>query len=89
MSKLGDVRTSERGFQKIVFGDANDQRCSLQQSSAIDGSLDGHAPGAGFVWLGVDYGSGDDKSVRMHLNRRQVKSLRRLLKRWLENGTFT
>ncbi len=86
MKSLGDVRESERGFEKIVFGDANDQRCSLQQSSAIDSSLYGHAPGAGYVWLGLDSGANDVH--RMHLNRDQVKALRMHLKTWLKRGVF-
>jgi hypothetical protein len=88
MSKtLGDVQVTERGFQKIVFGDTNNERCSLQASSAIDGASMIDSPGCSFVWLGIDYGQGNEKT-RMHLNRDQVKALRKHLKSWLQDGVF-
>ncbi len=73
------VTKTDRGFERIDFGDWNDKPCSLQQSSAI---LDHYPdafdrPGSSAVWLGRDDG-------RAHLSREQVAELVRHLTAWLE-----
>lgn len=78
---LGDIRVQQRGFGEIVFGDSKNERCSLRQSSAIDQSLDDPFPGTSYVWLGRS-------DTPMHLDREQVKALRKHLKNWLKEGTF-
>ena len=52
---LGEDRKTRRGFCVVEFTDANENTCSLQQSSAIgdyDAALD--HPGSSMIWLGVD-----------------------------------
>ena len=95
MSDLKVVRT-QRGFEVISFVDAYGKLCSLQQSSAIDGTEEGLAnPGSSFVWLGVDVlataVAGVDPTVgksRMHLSRDQVSQLIGYLQKWCDTGSF-
>lgn len=54
MSKLGNTTKTDRGFSIIEFNDVNDNKCTLQCSSAIgyyDDSFD--RPGSSFLWLGI------------------------------------
>lgn len=95
MSDLKLVRT-QRGFEVISFVDAYGKLCSLQQSSAIDGTEEGLAnPGSSFVWLGVDVlataAAEIDVTVgrsRMHLSRDQVSQLIEALQKWYDTGSF-
>lgn len=90
---LGEVRETDRGFEKVAFKDDYDKECSLQQSSAI-GTCP--TPGGSFVWLGMN--SPDCPMVRpenlppmfcrMHLNREQVFDLIQLLTNWHNTGSF-
>lgn len=75
--QLGPIRLSLRGFQVITFTDANDKRCSLQQSSLADDEQ----PGSSAVWLGV-------QEHRMHLRVEQVEALVEHLQLWLDIGYF-
>lgn len=72
------VENTDRGFEMIEFEDAYNQRCTLQQSSAIGNR---NNPGKSFIWLGLALD-------RMHLNKNQVKKLIRLLDNWLKTGSF-
>jgi hypothetical protein len=49
------LTTTDRGYERIEFTDANGAACSLQQSSAIhsDDPLN-TAPGSTMLWLGVN-----------------------------------
>jgi len=76
-----EVKHTARGFETIAFDDRYGNRCSLQQSSAIDLDYDDQKPGASFVWLGRE-------SMRMHLDRQKVSELVAHLGRWLETGSF-
>lgn len=73
---LGEIKLTQRGFERIEFSDADNDKCSLQQSSATTGE----PPGASFIWLGCE--------TRMHLNREQVKALTEHLVNWLNTGSF-
>lgn len=44
-----EITKTDRGFELVVFDDANEEKCTLQQSSATMG---GRA-GTDFIWLGV------------------------------------
>lgn len=44
------VQRTARGFDFIEFKDANEEDCSIQQSSATRGIRD---PGGDLIWLGV------------------------------------
>ncbi len=80
---LGENKRTRRGFEYVEFQDANDFECTLQQSSAIDGTEKGmQHPGTSFVWLGRE------NSERMHLNRDHVLGLVDRLKNWLDHGHF-
>lgn len=49
------VLKTSRGFQVVEFRDANGEKCSLQQSSAIlTGPLSVDRPGSSAIWLGCD-----------------------------------
>ena len=74
---LGDITTTERGFQIIDFKDRYGFECSLQQSSLAEYE----PPGTSAVWLGV----GND---RMHLDIKLVEKLIGNLQNWLDNGKF-
>ena len=67
--------TTDRGFQRIDFEDANGGACSLQQSSAALCEK----PGAGAIWLGA----GEN---RMHLTHEQTRQIMRFLREWLASG---
>lgn len=73
------INVTERGFECIEFEDANNNDCSLQQSSATERLYS--TPGASFVWLGID-------KVRMHLNRQMVEELVKHMSAWLKYGSF-
>lgn len=64
---------TNRGFGYVGFKDRYEQDCSIQVSSLVDPSL----------WLGVN---SQDGGSRMHLSRKQVKKLRKYMKRWLKTG---
>jgi hypothetical protein len=52
---LGNHTETSRGFELVEFEDANNKKCSLQQSSAwglTEASFNN--PGTAFVWLGLD-----------------------------------
>lgn len=75
-----NIKETDRGFQVGAFRDANDQECSIQQSSAIGDYHDAYdRPGTSFLWLGLDRG-------RMHLTREQARELALLLTRWCDTG---
>lgn len=79
---LGEEKKTERGFDLIEFTDINGRECTLQQSSAIDGTERGmYQPGSSSVWLGID-------DERMHLDRAKVKELIWDLANWLDTGTL-
>jgi hypothetical protein len=79
---LSECKSNSRGFQIITFVDANDKRCELQQSSAIDDTERGlNNPGSSYVWLGVGC-----YSERMHLHRYHVQELIGVLQGWLKDG---
>jgi hypothetical protein len=70
-----------RGFTLIEFDDLYEQKCSLQKSSIATTDA---------IWFGVD-NTGErlgDKDVnnRMHLNRKQVKTLLPYLIKFVETG---
>jgi hypothetical protein len=72
--------TTGRGFEVVGFVDGYGLRCSLQQSSLI--GEDDAAPGASFLWLGMDTGD------RMHLSREHVTELVMRMTRWLATGSI-
>jgi hypothetical protein len=77
---LSDCIKTPRGFQLITFCDHHQQKCALQQSSAIDDTEQGLSnPGSSYVWLGVG-------SNRMHLHREHVQELITVLQGWLQDG---
>ena len=79
------TRTS-RGFEMIVFRDANGNECSLQQSSAVGDYPDAiNRPGTSFIWLGRD---GDLGNNRMHLSWELVSELLPHMKSWLDTGSL-
>lgn len=86
LKPLGSVERTPRGFEIIEFIDAQDCKCSLQQSSAIGNTKTGvEQPGSSAVWLGVN--QEDPKiSGRMHLGRVQVERLIAHLQAWLKTG---
>jgi len=65
-----NISYTERGFALVRFHGANDQECSLQESSSADVPR---------VWLGL----GND---RMHLTQEQVGELLPLLQHFVEHG---
>lgn len=70
------------GFERAEFVDDRDEECSIQQSSAIDGTDRGiDNPGSSFLWLGPE-------SRRMHLDREQAKELAEMMLRWAETGSL-
>jgi hypothetical protein len=71
------VELTGRNFEIIRFRDRYDVECSLQQSSLAEFE----PPGSSAVWLGVE-------DNRMHLDLEQVKSLMKVLSRWVESGSF-
>lgn len=77
MESLGEIRKTERGFERISFRDRNGERCDLQQSSAAEYTL----PGSSAVWLGT-------AGNRMHLGVGAVKALIGHLSSWLDKNTF-
>jgi hypothetical protein len=79
------VTKTDRGFERCEFRDHDDQPCSLQQSSAINTSIDSAIdnPGTSYVWLGID-----SQGCRMHLSRDQALLLMHSLSLWLQFGTF-
>ena len=86
MKMLGTQTETPRGFGLVLFDDANCQKCSLQQSSAIGDANDAcDRPGSSFVWLGVDSGN---PGARMHLDREQVTGLIERLQAWVVTGDF-
>jgi hypothetical protein len=74
---LGPVDHTGRGFELIEFTDRNDQKCTLQQSSAADYVQ----PGSSAIWLGVG-------ETRMHLSLVQVEHLIGRLNNWVKTGSF-
>lgn len=86
--KLGEVGLSERGFREVRFKDRDGYACVLRQSSLAEYVQ----PGASAVRLGMEQCPplhlGLPLAPTMHLDRKQVKALVRLLKRWLKDGTF-
>jgi hypothetical protein len=74
---MGEIKYTQRGFQKIEFLDLYDNWCSLQQSSFAKYDT----PGTSAVWLG-------QSTQRMHLDRDQVQNLVKYLQNWLDNGFF-
>ena len=77
MIELGEVKTTERGFQIIHFRDKNNNPCSLQQSSLAEFN----PPGTSAIWLGCD-------EKRMHIDLSQVEKLVSVLQNWIQSGTF-
>lgn len=62
---LGEQKKTNRGFDLIEFDDANGQKCSLQQSSAIGDSSEAiDNPGSSFLWLGIN--DGDPVIMKSH-----------------------
>jgi hypothetical protein len=77
---LSDCTKTPRGFQLITFSDHFQQKCVLQQSSAIDDTERGfNSPGSSYVWLGI-------AGQQMHLHREHVQELVTVLKGWLLDG---
>lgn len=53
--ELGQFSRTKRDFSVIEFRDNYDCPCSVQHSSAIDGTERGYAlPGSSYLWLGLD-----------------------------------
>jgi len=80
---------TDRGFVIVTFADANGDRCSLQQSSAILAGTEGahERPGSSGLWLGlVEPRSPKLASPRMHLDRERVEWLVEQLRTWLATG---
>lgn len=76
------VRKTSRGFDIIDFKDYYDEECSIQQSSMVGDNKDSLTkPGTFLVWLGAG-------KNRMHLNRKQVTGLIKVMKHWLKTGTL-
>lgn len=52
---IPEATTTQRGFEVIHFDDSNCNKCSIQQSSAMDDTERGlNQPGSSFLWIGVD-----------------------------------
>ncbi len=71
---------TDRGFVRGDFFDVNGEKCSIQESSAMDDH--------GLLWLGQNNGThhrGECLS-RMHLNRRHAIALITLLKKFVKTG---
>lgn len=69
-----------RGFVVGEFKDRYGADCSIQESSAAQGS---------FIWLGVDkadYIEGSEDLPRMHLSQEQVSELIPILQSFVETG---
>lgn len=50
-----NVEKTDRGFEIVKFRDANDVKCSIQQSSAIGNRPeDFDNPGSSFLWIGCN-----------------------------------
>lgn len=80
---LGIDKTTGLGFQKVAFMDDHLKPCSIQCSSAIDGTDRGFEhPGSSFLWLGID------SQDRMHLSRSDVAGLIERMQQWLDCGSF-
>ena len=77
MKTLGEIETTERGFEVVRFKDFYDADCSLQQSSLAEYE----PPGTSAIWLGCE-------GRRMHLNLEQVEALITHLQAWLVCGSF-
>ena len=78
-----EERTTERGFEFVLFHDSKGSSCSIQQSSAIGDFPDAvKHPGTSFLWIGRD---GSD---RMHISREQVPQIIEILQRWARTGAL-
>lgn len=75
------LELTPRSFERFDFDDANDQVCSLQQSSAVLEPEGFDKPGSTGIWLGVN-------PNRMHLSKEQVQWLAGQLICWLQTGGF-
>jgi hypothetical protein len=79
------IKKTERGFALGEFDDAYGKKCSIQKSSLA--STDA-------IWLGVNntgplMGESKNQDVehgRMHLTKKEVRSLLPVLKRFVETG---
>lgn len=96
-------KTTDRGFVRVEFLDANNVACSLQESSQMGEPLiwlgpneasprflaESDTPHQTNVWVKFPYDR--DRWVfdnRMHLNQEQAKKLIDRLKRFVETGTL-
>ena len=78
-----EVQRTDRGFEFIDFNDDHGNTCTIQQSSVIKDYDDAICrPGSSCIWLGIK------PENHMHLDRDQVKWLRKKLKIWLKTGSF-
>ena len=49
------VERTQRGFPIARFDDANEKKCSIQESSAVGNYAESLSdPGSSFLWLGID-----------------------------------
>lgn len=78
------IKYNQRGFAFTSFKDRYKQECSLQKSSLATEDC---------IWLGVDVGipkelggAGEQINGRMHLTRKQVKTLLPHLQRFVDTG---
>lgn len=73
--RLGESHPNSRGFQVLAFPDANGQKCTLQQSSAIRECEDLEAvdlPGRSAIWLGCD--TAEPKILASHAAEHGIKT---------------
>lgn len=93
--KLKKSKTG-RGFGLIEFIDEKGVECSIQESSLAtdeciwigcdDADPRHFVPGAKEPWPKVELPKDAVMNTRMHLNRKQVKALLPILKRFVEKG---
>jgi len=77
-------RTTSHGFLRGDFGDANGERCSVQESSVATEPM---------LWLGQDHGTHYEHEgleskccARMHLTQEHARCLAGLLQYFADHG---
>lgn len=80
------LQETQRGFLKGEFEDRYRQRCSIQESSAVDPCLWLGVENTGPLLAGPSGEKGEDVLARMHLTQEMVRDLLPLLQHFVEHG---
>lgn len=72
-----ETKYTNRGFALIEFEDIHEQQCSIQKSSIATDDC---------VWIGVDLQRDKKEGARMHINKKQAKSIIKILQKFVDTG---